>query len=124
MDVNDHRFKIGDEVITIDGEKGKITDICECKWCKKRGFYEPVWVEDETGDERFISHTQAYSGFPFYYKIGERYFGKFDMNGVQEQIAYHEEHLARYKKALGVIIEETEKRLQMAKETGDGQESV
>lgn len=124
MDINDYRFKIGDEVITTDGIRGKITDICECKWCKQRGFYEPVWKEDDTGEVRHISHHHAEKGFPLYYKIGERYFSEFDMAGVQKEIAYHEEHLARYKKALSVIVEEAEKRLQMTKETGDGQESV
>lgn len=121
MNINDYRFKIGDEVITADGVRGKITDICECKWCKQRGFYEPEWKEDGTGEVRHISHHHAEKGFPLYYKIGEQYFGEFDMSGVTAEIAYHEEHLARYKKALSVIVEETEKRL---KETSDGQESV
>ena len=34
-------FNIGDEVITYDGRKGKIVDICHCEGCKRRGFYEP-----------------------------------------------------------------------------------
>ena len=45
---NEYKFNVGDEVITIDGHRGEIIDICECERCQARGFCEPMW-ENETG---------------------------------------------------------------------------
>lgn len=102
--LQDYKFNIGDEVITTDGMRGTITDICECERCKERGFCEPVWV-DEYDEEVFITNVTVRMNFPGYYKIGNYRFHDFNKNNVQVNIDFHEAELARYKKQLKFIEE-------------------
>lgn len=100
--MNDYKFNIGDEVITIDGIKGTITDICECERCQARGFCEPVWV-DEENEETFITDVDAKQGFTDYYKIGNYYFNALRKDLVEKDISRLEELLATRKKQLQLI---------------------
>lgn len=109
MNVRDYVFNIGDEVITVDGVHGKITSICDCEMCKKRGFFEPTWVEeDEEGDVWDISYYDAVEEFPTFYKIGNYRFSDFDKEAAIESIKYTEWWLGQLKKRLA-FMEELEK---------------
>lgn len=108
MKPNDYNFKVGDKVITIYGEVGRITEICTCESCAKRGFYEPTWVND-SGDERWISVYDARRGFDGFYQIGEyRFNHSFDKDQVLCMIAQYEDDLTQLR-AQVKIIEELEK---------------
>lgn len=102
-------FKVGDEVITTDGVRGKIVDICTCVYCQRRGFYEPIWVADDDEEmyEQQISDWDASNGFDEYYKIGKYRFNnslckaEVFMNGI----AYHEKEIAKIKSRMKVVQE-------------------
>ena len=106
MKPSDYEFKIGDKVITTYGEVGHITDICECEMCQLRGFNEPVWVEDATGEEHYITNWEAEYGFNEYYQIGEYRFNKlFNKGLVVREIERLESELAKWEGMLDVIKE-------------------
>ena len=102
LSLSEYVFNIGDEVITIEGERGHITSICDCKYCKERGFFEPYWI-DEDGDPRDISVYEAESGFQSYYRIGQYRFSPFAKDSVQKQIDSVEKWLAQLKNRLNLI---------------------
>lgn len=108
MKPQDYIFNVGDEVITVEGEKGTIVDICDCSECKRRGFLEPIWENDD-GDKLCISNHEALEGFYAYYKIGEYRFSPFNKNRVVEAIEGHESYLSDLRKQLKTI-EEYEKK--------------
>lgn len=108
MNIKDYVFEIDDDVITIYGECGRITSICDCDSCEKRGFHEPFWISD-TGDRRYITIYDALDGFSGFYKIGNYIFNtEFDKVDVVRRITYYEEELNALKKQLK-LIEELEK---------------
>lgn len=100
---NKYEFKIGDEVIDVDGDHGRIIDICTCDQCKERGFYEPIWQSDVTDSEMYISNFEAEHGFPSYYQIGKYKFGELDRESVIDSINYFKEQLARCERQLKFI---------------------
>ena len=108
MIYNNYEFNIGDEVITVDGEKGKIVDICECEYCIERGFPELTWKRDFDGSEGYITHLQAKRNFSNFYRIGKHRFGEFDKAGIQLFIDKYERILEGLRDQLRVI-EEIEK---------------
>lgn len=108
MKINEYEFKVGDEVITIDGERGEIVDICDCEECQKRGFLEPVW-ENEDEMEEWITLGEAKCGFKNFYRIGKYRFNSFDRSLVEREISKYEFILARLRKHLK-FIEETEEK--------------
>lgn len=95
-------FKIGDKVITADGRKGVISDICTCNKCKERGFYEPTIMLDD-GDELYITNFEKECGFTEYYQIGDRVFGNIDEYNVIEDIERYKHNLAQLHKQLELI---------------------
>lgn len=100
-----YKFKVGDKVITTFGEVGEIVDICTCDSCKKRGFYEPRWV-DEYGEEHYITIWDAKTGFDMFYQIGEYKFNSlFNKDYITREIAHHECELAKWRKMMAVIKE-------------------
>ena len=99
-----YKFKPGDEVVTTEGVKGKIIDICDCQNCFDRGFFEPRWI-DEAGNEQYIDLYQALNGFPSYHKIGDYIFNDFDKGEVLAEMASYERELKRLRKQLKVIEE-------------------
>ena len=107
MEIGDYKFNIGDEVITADGTRGEIINICECDNCKERGFYEPVYRDEEDG-EIWISDFEAKRGFNHFYKIGNYTFGNLHRKPVENKITYLEERLVQLRKQLA-LVEELEK---------------
>ena len=105
MDIKDYEFKIGDKVITTEGEVGKIIGICKCEKCAERGFFEPIWETPESEYDIYIDKYQAEAGFPSFYKIGKYRFHDFDKDEVLQNIAYHEKELNKLKKQLSLIEE-------------------
>lgn len=99
-----YEFNIGDEVITSDGDKGVIIDICTCSECEKRGFYDLKW-QDEYGETDHITSYSRKNGFKYFYKIGKYRFGNLEKDLVEYHIFRHETDLARLKKQLEVIEE-------------------
>ena len=114
--MKDYDFNIGDKVISVEGHVGKIVDICTCEECKKRGFYEPVWVIDRENNsqdyyERYIDIYQAQAGFPGFYQIGKYHFNEFDKDEVLCQIKFHQDMLMKLNEQLKVIEEENNVRV-------------
>ena len=107
MKPQDYIFNVGDEVITVDGIKGTITHICYCERCQERGFYEPVWEDDDL-DDHYISNYEADFGFHNYYKIGQYRFAPFCKDIVESKIEKHESALTQLRRQLS-LIEELEK---------------
>lgn len=103
MDIKDYKFNVGDEVITIDGRRGKIVDICTCSQCVERGFYEPTWIADNDSSKDYITIGTAICGFPGYYQIGEYRFNDLDKSKVLHDIASYENELKRLRNQLKVI---------------------
>ena len=76
VDGKERTFNLGDLVINSGGRIGRITHICTCSNCKKRGFFEPsaeLYDIDETTD--YISCYTFKDNFRSYYKIGNEVFG-------------------------------------------------
>lgn len=100
----DYEFKVGDKVITKDGESGKIVGICDCEMCKERGFYELIWKKD--GDNHlydYITNYDAENDFAGYYMIGNYRFNDFDKDIVFHQIIKHEFAIRQLKNQLKLI---------------------
>lgn len=108
MSISDCVFNVGDEVITIHGERGKITEICHCDLCRERGFFEPTW-KDEYGNTSYVSIYDATEGLPDYYRIGKYRFNEFDRGYVEVCIKRIEENLDYARKRLA-FMDEVEKR--------------
>lgn len=105
MDIKDYKFNVGDTVITTDGKKGKIVDICTCSQCVGRGFYEPTWIAEDDNEKEYITIGTAICGFSRYYQIGEYRFHNFDKSEILQDMAYYEKKLKQLKKQLKVINE-------------------
>lgn len=109
MKPSDYEFAIGDKVVTIYGEVGHIIDICKCRKCVERGFYEPTWKIDDSGDVDWITINNAERGFDDFYQIGKYRFGHtFNKSVVRAMIIEKEVELRRLKRQLQVT-EELEK---------------
>ena len=106
MNPSDYKFEVGDKIVTTFGETGKIVSICDCDMCARRGFYEPRWVRDETGDERYITKYDAECNFDDYRQIGKyRFNNAFNKSFVSRRINECEAELQQYKNQLKVIEE-------------------
>lgn len=109
MNVSDYKFNIGDEVITTEGERGKIVYICECNQCKERAFCEPIWVKDDSNEEEYITNYAAQTGFKGFYKIGPYRFSEFQEKLLEIEIQDYEQEITKRRKQLAVIKEIREK---------------
>ena len=105
MDIKDYEFHVGDEVITAEGVIGKITNICTCDRCERRGFYEPFWSTKNDKWEHCIHKYVAENGFRGFYKIGKYHFDDFDKGEVLRNMGYHEDQLKKLRNQLKVIEE-------------------
>ena len=106
MKPSDYEFAVGDKVVTIYGEVGHIIDICKCRKCVERGFYEPTWKIDDSGDVDWITINNAERGFDDFYQIGKYRFGHtFNKSVVRAMIIEKEVELRRLKKQLQVMDE-------------------
>ena len=72
-----YEFHVGDYVEDVTGRIGYINSICQCKFCEKRGFYEPC-VMYTNGDCDYITVHEYEKGFPSYNRIGQYDFTKKD----------------------------------------------
>lgn len=63
-------FKENDLVIYATGLKGKITEVCHCTECEKRGFYECV-VKREDGSTDYITNYDKHHDFERFFLIGD-----------------------------------------------------
>ena len=107
MDIKDYKFDIDDEVITVDGRRGKIVDICDCESCRLRGFSEPIWQPWDSEIEEYITINTAKDNFAGYHQIGKYRFNSFDKAGVQLQISNHEHEICKLNAQL-MFIEQQE----------------
>ena len=102
----DYNFKVGDKVITTFGEVGRITSVCTCDSCARRGFYEPTWVEDISGDIHYITISDAVTGFGTFYQIGEyKFCSLFNKQFIEQRISDYEKELKMWKYRMSVIEE-------------------
>ena len=109
MKPSDYEFAVGDKVVTIYGEVGHIIDICKCRKCVERGFYEPTWKIDDSGDVDWITINNAERGFDDFYQIGKYQFDHtFNKSVVRAMIIEKEVELRSLKRRLQVM-EELEK---------------
>lgn len=112
MKPNDYEFAVGDKVVTIYGVVGHVIDICKCRKCVERGFYEPTWKIDDSGDVDLITIYDAERGFDDFYQIGKyRFDHGFDKTRVRLMIKEKETELAILKKQLDAM-EELEKEVE------------
>lgn len=104
MNILDYVFNVGDEVITVEGERGYVTYVCHCERCAERGFFEPSW-EDELGEMHYISNYEAETGFGNYYKVGNYRFNSFRKDILREKL-----------RSYNAVIKQLEKQLQLTNE--------
>lgn len=81
-------FKVGQTVIFDDGQIGKISSICLCVECAKRGFYE-LFVACDNGKEICINCYDAAENFKNFYRIGEHIFGNVDVESAIEDYEFY-----------------------------------
>ena len=101
-------FKVGDQVITNDGRVGVIEGICDCEYCKERGFYEPKVKMTIGNDEIWITNTDKKNGFINFYKIGNQVFGNVDKEAtkcIRERMAGLRHELVEYESQLNVLLD-------------------
>ena len=98
-------FNIGDEVITSDGRKGKIVDICHCEACERRGFYEPKVLYDEYDEVEYITNVDKERNFCDFYKIGNTIFGNADMSKIDYDISEYKRLVAVWTKRRKNLLE-------------------
>ena len=81
-------IRTGDKVITADGRVGRVTSVCECEECARRGFFEPAYKINGDPDEHYIMIGQYQAGFPDFYLIGKNFFGnKINPEEIERRIA-------------------------------------
>jgi hypothetical protein len=85
-------IRTGDKVITADGRVGRVTSVCDCEECAKRGFFEPTYEIKGDSDEHYIMFGQYQRGFPDFYLIGKNFFGnKISVEEMERRIAEQRE---------------------------------
>lgn len=77
-----YEFHVADYVEDINGRIGYINSICQCKFCEKRGLYEPC-VMYTNGDCDYITVHEYEKGFPSYNRIGQYDFTKKDDGKIE-----------------------------------------
>lgn len=77
-----YEFHVGDYVEDVTGRVGYINSICQCEYCKTRGFYEP-YITYTNGDNDYITAGEYEQGFPHYKRIGQYDFTKKDEDKIE-----------------------------------------
>ena len=104
MKPSDYEFAVGDKVVTIYGDVGRVVGICKSSSCVKRSFDELTWKSDNKDEVEWITFLDAASDFDEYYQIGKYQFDhKFDKEFVRGMLVEKELEVARLKKQLEVI---------------------
>lgn len=78
----EYEFHVGDYVEDVTGRIGYINSICQCEYCKARGFYEPR-VTYTDGDKDYITAYEYERGLPHYKRIGQYDFTKKDEGKIE-----------------------------------------
>ena len=99
--LGEYEFCLGDTVITTDGIVGKIIGFCHCDECRKRGFLEPFW-EDEESDQ-FITKFDAETGLIGFHRIGKYPLYPFDKGWIEGEIEKLNAELVRFRGQLATI---------------------
>lgn len=85
-------IRAGEKVITADGRVGRVTSVCDCEECAKRGFFEPTYKIKGDPEEHYIMYGQYRNGFPDFYLIGKNFFGnKISTEEMERKIAEQRE---------------------------------
>ena len=106
MKPSDYEFAVGDKVVTIYGDVGRVVDICKCEKCLERGFCELTWRSDINHDVGWITIYDAERGFDDFYQIGKYRFGHtFNKSVVRAMIIEKEVELRNLKRRLQVMDE-------------------
>lgn len=107
--MKNYNFKVGDKVVTTEGDTGVIVRICTCEQCEKRGFHELTWVRDIGHTYDYVTNHDAENGFKGYYQIGLYHFDEFDKDSVINKIVKHEMAIFKLKTQLRNIRKMEEK---------------
>ena len=99
--LGEYEFCLGDTVITTDGIVGKIIGFRHCDECRKRGFLEPFW-EDEESDQ-FITKFDAETGLIGFHRIGKHLLHPFDKDLIESKIEKLNAEVARLRGQLATI---------------------
>ena len=99
--LGEYEFRLGDTVITTDGIVGKIIGFCDCDECRKRGFLEPFW-EDEESDQ-FITIHSVKNGFLGFHRIGKYLLHPFDKDWTEGEIKRLNAEVVRLRGQLATI---------------------
>ena len=99
--LGEYEFCLGDTVITTDGIVGKIIGFCHCDECRKRGFLQPFW-EDEESDQ-FITKFDAETGLIGFHRIGKHLLHPFDKDLIESKIEKLNAEVARLRGQLATI---------------------
>lgn len=101
---NEIIIRTGDKVITSDGRVGRVTSLCDCEECAKRGFFEPTYKIKGDPEDHYIMIGQYQAGFPDFYLIGKNFFGnKVSTEEMERRIAEQKDVIEREKEKLDAL---------------------
>lgn len=101
VQLGEYEFCLGDTIVTTDGIVGKITGFCNCDECRKRGFLEPFWEDEDS--EQFISIHAVKNGLIGFHRVGKHLFHPFDKSWIEGKIKMVEAEIAQLRKRLETI---------------------
>lgn len=101
VQLGEYEFCLGDTVITTDGIVGKIIGFCHCDECRKRGFLEPFWEDEES--EQFITKFDAETGMIGFHRVGKNIIHPFDKDYIEGRIEQLSAENARLCRQLATI---------------------
>lgn len=101
VQLGEYEFCLGDTVITTDGIVGKITGFCHCDECRKRGFPEPFWEDEDS--EQFISIHAVKNGLIGFHRIGKYLLRPFDKGWIEGEIEKLNAEVVRLRGQLATI---------------------
>ena len=99
--LGEYEFCLGDTVITTDGIVGKIIGFCDCDECRKRGFLEPFWEDEDS--EQFISIYSVKNGLLGFHRIGKYLLHPFDKGWIEGEIEKLNAEVVRLRGQLATI---------------------
>lgn len=101
VQLGEYEFCLGDTVITTDGIVGKIIGFCDCDECRKRGFLEPLWEDEES--EQFITIHSIKNGLRGFHRIGKHLLRPFDKDWIESEIEKLNAEASRLRRQLATI---------------------
>lgn len=101
VQLGEYEFCLGDTVITTDGIVGKIIGFCDCDECRKRGFLEPFWEDEES--EQFITIHSVKNGLHGFHRIGKHLLHPFAKYWIEGKIEKLNAETTRLRRQLATI---------------------